>query len=339
MFGRLDAVAGEAKAGGGRTAPWLEALRAGAPITAPAVAVVAHPDDEVVGFGLRLAALQNLTLAHATDGAPEDMGDARRAGFATREAYAHARAGELDACLAALGAAPRRLALGVQDQTAVFHLAEMVAALQEPLAGAALVLTHAYEGGHPDHDACAFAVQLACERLAAEGRPAPVRLAFAEYHTDAAGRLAFGRSADFKYVHFGGGLPPLLFDLAQDPEELNNVANDPAYLPVRLEFAEYHKDAAGRLAFCFWPDPASPAVSPEAGPELVARKAAAMACHRSQGRITTWFDPAAEVYRAAPVYDFTGPPPSGAAIYDDWGWAITSARWRTVAAAALRTAS
>ena len=284
MFGRLDPVDGEAKAGGGRAAPWLEALRAGAPITAPAVAVVAHPDDEVVGFGLRLAALQNLTLAHATDGAPEDMSDARRAGFPTREAYAHARAGELDACLAALGAAPRRLALGVQDQTAVFHLAEMVAALQEPLAGAALVLTHAYEGGHPDHDACAFAVQLACERLAAEGRPAP----------------------------------------------------------VRLEFAEYHKDAAGRLAFGFWPDPASPAVSPEAGPELVARKAAAMARHRSQGRITTWFDPAAEVYRAAPVYDFTGPPPSGAAIYDDWGWAITSARWRTVAAAALaelRTAS
>ena len=50
--------------------------------------------------------------------------------------------------------------------------------------------------------------------------------------------LAVIRSADFKYVHFGGGLPPLLFDLAQDPEELNNVANDPAYLPVRLEFAE-----------------------------------------------------------------------------------------------------
>ncbi|TIW17308.1 MAG: DUF4976 domain-containing protein, partial [Mesorhizobium sp.] len=50
--------------------------------------------------------------------------------------------------------------------------------------------------------------------------------------------LAVIRSAGFKYVHFGGGLPALLFDLSQDPGELNNVANDPAYLPVRLEFAE-----------------------------------------------------------------------------------------------------
>ncbi|WP_292079292.1 alkaline phosphatase family protein [Mesorhizobium sp.] len=50
--------------------------------------------------------------------------------------------------------------------------------------------------------------------------------------------LAVIRSADYKYVHFGGGLPALLFDLQKDPGELNNVANDPAYLPVRLELAE-----------------------------------------------------------------------------------------------------
>ncbi|RRI04962.1 DUF4976 domain-containing protein [Mesorhizobium tamadayense] len=49
--------------------------------------------------------------------------------------------------------------------------------------------------------------------------------------------LAVIRAEDFKYVHFGG-LPPLLFDLAKDPGEINNVANDPACLPVRLEFAE-----------------------------------------------------------------------------------------------------
>ncbi|TGV58318.1 DUF4976 domain-containing protein, partial [Mesorhizobium sp. M00.F.Ca.ET.149.01.1.1] len=49
--------------------------------------------------------------------------------------------------------------------------------------------------------------------------------------------LAVLRTIDFKYVHFGGGLPPLLFDLMKDPGELSNVANDPAYLPVRLDFA------------------------------------------------------------------------------------------------------
>jgi len=39
-------------------------------------------------------------------------------------------------------------------------------------------------------------------------------------------------------VLFGGGLPPLLFDLDKDPGELTNVAADAAYLGVRLEFAE-----------------------------------------------------------------------------------------------------
>jgi arylsulfatase A-like enzyme len=50
--------------------------------------------------------------------------------------------------------------------------------------------------------------------------------------------LAVVRTEKSKYVHFGGGLPPLLFDLAKDPGELINVATDPAYLGVRLEFAE-----------------------------------------------------------------------------------------------------
>ncbi|TKB13247.1 MAG: alkaline phosphatase family protein [Mesorhizobium sp.] len=50
--------------------------------------------------------------------------------------------------------------------------------------------------------------------------------------------LAVLRTSGFKYVHFGGGLPPLLFDLKKDPGELSNVANDPDYLPARLEFAE-----------------------------------------------------------------------------------------------------
>ncbi len=50
--------------------------------------------------------------------------------------------------------------------------------------------------------------------------------------------LAVMRTDKFKYVHFGGGLPPLLYDLENDPGELANLAADPAFLPVRLELAE-----------------------------------------------------------------------------------------------------
>jgi hypothetical protein len=38
-------------------------------------------------------------------------------------------------------------------------------------------------------------------------------------------------------VHFAA-LPALLFDLSEDPMELRNLAEDPAYAGVRLGYAE-----------------------------------------------------------------------------------------------------
>ncbi|OWV66960.1 phosphonate monoester hydrolase [Rhizobium sp. R339] len=49
--------------------------------------------------------------------------------------------------------------------------------------------------------------------------------------------LAVIRDSRFKYVHFTA-LPPLLFDLREDPMELNNIAADPAHAAVRLAYAE-----------------------------------------------------------------------------------------------------
>lgn len=46
------------------------------------------------------------------------------------------------------------------------------------------------------------------------------------------------RTQALKYVHFGGGLPPVLFDLREDPAETRNVAEDEAYRGARLEMAE-----------------------------------------------------------------------------------------------------
>jgi arylsulfatase A-like enzyme len=49
--------------------------------------------------------------------------------------------------------------------------------------------------------------------------------------------LAVIRDEEFKYVHFAA-LPPLLFDLRDDPMELNNIAADPAHGSTRLAYAE-----------------------------------------------------------------------------------------------------
>ncbi|PTM39725.1 alkaline phosphatase family protein [Bosea sp. 124] len=49
--------------------------------------------------------------------------------------------------------------------------------------------------------------------------------------------LAVIRDEAWKYVHFAG-LPPLLFDLANDPGETRNLAGDPAHAGIRLAYAE-----------------------------------------------------------------------------------------------------
>src|SRR5262249_45999143 len=48
--------------------------------------------------------------------------------------------------------------------------------------------------------------------------------------------LAVIRDERYKYVHFAA-LPPLFFDLARDPGELEDRAGDPAYQPLVLEYA------------------------------------------------------------------------------------------------------
>ena len=149
----------------------------------PIALIAAHPDDETLALGGQLADFGRLTLVHVTDGAPRDPADARRAGPGDRSAYARTRALELDRALqAAEASGARRRALGAPDQECIEHLCALTAAVEEEIAGAAAVITHPYEGGHPDHDACSFIVQCACERLARAGRSVPSRLEFASYH-------------------------------------------------------------------------------------------------------------------------------------------------------------
>ena len=64
----------------------------------------------------------------------------------------------------------------------------------------------------------------------------PQRIAFSEYYAAAADRAGFMiRKGKYKYIHYVG-YEPELFDLEADPEELNNLAGDPAYHSILEEY-------------------------------------------------------------------------------------------------------
>lgn len=130
--------------------------------------VVAHPDDETVGCGALLTRLAGVHLVMVTDGAPRNLADAQRYGFATARAYAAKRFSELRQAIRLAGIAPACCALlRLPDQETALRLPQLVNRLAEIFVKRRIrvVVTHAYEGGHPDHDATAFAVHCACARV------------------------------------------------------------------------------------------------------------------------------------------------------------------------------
>lgn len=169
----------------------LDRLARHAPIQEPVALVVAHPDDEVLGAGGIMPLLRNLLIVHLTDGAPRDGKDARAHGFPDPAAYAAARQEELAAALAAGRVQARREELGSADQEAALSMPDLAARVRELLVrhGARWVVTHPYEGGHPDHDAASLVVRLAVGGMR---QPRPDAIEMTSYHAGPGGGWTIG---------------------------------------------------------------------------------------------------------------------------------------------------
>jgi N-acetylglucosamine malate deacetylase 2 len=152
--------------------------------------IVAHPDDETVGAGARLDRLRDASFVFVTDGAPRNLSDARSAGFENRREYASARRHELNNVfeLAGIGVGRYRC-LNLVDQESAFHMAQCTAKILEQVGDTEpeAILTHPYEGGHPDHDTTTLSVHLACRVLHREYGWAPAIFEMSSYHNSSHG--------------------------------------------------------------------------------------------------------------------------------------------------------
>jgi len=122
--------------------------------------VVAHPDDETGGCGLLLQRISQPLVLFATNGAPDDRWF--WSSFGSKQDYAAVRRAE--ACAAMECAGVRHVEFIADDYPACTdqHLFHVLPVAMQAIAAAMVkyepevLLAPAYEGGHPDHDACSF---------------------------------------------------------------------------------------------------------------------------------------------------------------------------------------
>lgn len=149
--------------------------------------LVAHPDDESVGAGGLLQRMAEPLVVFCTDGAPRDEYFWGRHGSRLR--YARLRQQEALAALSLAGAREVRFLAEefgdperFVDQELHRSLPQALDSLGEMVGRSRpnAILTTAYEGGHPDHDACSLLASVLARRYGVEVWEFPL------YHREAA---------------------------------------------------------------------------------------------------------------------------------------------------------
>jgi len=147
--------------------------------------LAAHPDDETIGASQMLGGLPGATVVYLTDGAPREVKFRSPHFSGSRELYASVRAEEAVAALAQVQLSPQQiLFLSASDQEAIFHVGELVYELLGVVEEfrPSIIVTHAYEGGHPDHDTAALVARLTVELTPRRDLPRPELVEMTSYH-------------------------------------------------------------------------------------------------------------------------------------------------------------
>jgi len=183
----VEMASGGERGWAGRTHALLRRLASGDRVNMRVMVLVAHPADESLGAAGLLSRLNDPWVVCLTDGAPRDRRFVPPGLPRTPSGYAKRRRQELRAALSLAGVGiDRLLQLDVPDQEAALSLQKLVHRLTTLARGLRphLLVTHGYEGGHPDHDAAALAARLAVERLERQEGAAPALAELLSYHRE-----------------------------------------------------------------------------------------------------------------------------------------------------------
>ena len=195
--------------------------------------LAAHPDDETIGASLLLARFPQSSVAFLTDGAPRDTRLWSAGVNGSREAYAETRRQEAVQALDYAGISEQRVfCLGGVDQEAVFEigiLAERFAKLIAEMRPE-IVVAHAYEGGHPDHDAAAVVTKIAISSL----ETPPLVLEMTSYHAKD------DRCVTGEFLYFAAS-PEICFEFANSDRDRKRRMMD-AYASQRLVLENFPID-------------------------------------------------------------------------------------------------
>jgi LmbE family N-acetylglucosaminyl deacetylase len=207
----------------------------------PLLVLAAHPDDETIGAARLLLRSPAACVVFLTDGAPRAAA-LRPAGPDDQAAYARRRRAEALAALAeARVPAGDVVFLGGVDQEAAGELASLARELARVLSDVRprLVVTHPYEGGHPDHDCAAVAARAAAALVARDGRRAPPLAEMTSYHR---------RDGAVVRAGFLPGGPPAVTRVLDADERRRKAAMDARYetqrevlAPFPLEVERYRR--------------------------------------------------------------------------------------------------
>jgi N-acetylglucosamine malate deacetylase 2 len=154
--------------------------------------LAAHPDDETIGASAALNRLGDVTVAYLTDGAPRDPQFRSPHVSGSRDFYACVRAEEAACALANAGVSAERIVfLGGVDQESIFEAPLLLESFVQLVRQVqpSVIVTHPYEGGHPDHDTAALLGQLATGMAFQHGSAPPTLLEMTSYHMHAGGRV------------------------------------------------------------------------------------------------------------------------------------------------------